>query len=277
MNSADTRPEASGNAQRVSRARSNPIVALSRLAIFSVWTMYCYFGCRIGRILSSDAVGKRVTSAYWTHRWFQGGARIAGVHVELRGAMPAGPALITPNHLGYFDLLAVGSVCPTVFVSKADVRSWPLIGHFFDMSEHIGVSRSDRRSLTEVNAAIAERLSGGQAVCVFLEGTTSGGVELLPFHASLAQPAVDTGAPIVPMGLLWEADSDDITIAEDVAYWRPEHRLVPHAWHALGLRGIRVTVNIGEPIRPAGADRKTLAAQSRAAVLGLLEQRDAAD
>jgi 1-acyl-sn-glycerol-3-phosphate acyltransferase len=177
--------------------------------------------------------------------------------------------------MGYLDVLAVGAATPAVFVSKADVRSWPILGHLFDMSEHIGVTRSDRRSLTDVNFQIAERLSTGQAVCVFLEGTSSHGLGLLPFHASLAQPAVDTGAPVVPAALRWTADSSDINVAEDIAYWRPEHNFVKHAWHVLGLRGIRVNVHFGQPLAANGADRKALAAQSRAAVLDLLGREDA--
>lgn len=242
--------------------------------MFSAWTLYCYTACRIRRVLSSDRMGKRVTSAFWTHRWLETGARLIGVRVNVRGPLPAGAALITPNHMGYLDVLAVGAACPAVFVSKADVRSWPIVGHLFNMSEHIGVTRSDRLSLSEVNAQIAERLSSGQCVCVFLEGTSSNGLGLLPFHASLAQPAVDTGAPLVPIGLRWTADSDNVNVAEDVAYWRPEHNFVTHAWHMLGLRGICVTVHFGIPIAIGSADRKTIAAKSRAAVLELLERAE---
>ncbi len=274
MNSADTRPDAAGDALPVSRSRPNPVLALCRLGMFSAWTLYCYTACRVSRIMASDKPAKRAVSATWTHHWLRVGARLIGVRVDFRGPVPTGPALITPNHMGYLDIMAVGAACPAVFVSKADVRSWPVVGHLFDMSEHIGVTRSDRRSLSSVNASIVERLSNGQAVCVFLEGTSTSGAALLPFHASLAQPAVDTGAPIVPVGLHWETDSDDVSVPEDVAYWRQEHHFVPHAWRAIGLRGIRVTVTFGEPIPPA-ADRKTLAARSRAAVLELLGRGDA--
>ena len=271
MNSTDTRPDAPA-AVTMPRARANPLLAFSRLAIYSVWTFYCYSACRISRMLSSGKTAKWLTSAEWTHRWLNTGARLIGVRVDVVGAVPSGPALLTPNHMGYLDVLAVGAACPVVFVSKADVRSWPVIGHLFDMSEHIGVTRSARRSLSDVNARIADRLSNGQRVCVFLEGTSSNGSGLLPFHASLAQPAVDTGTQLVPVGLRWGADSDDVNIAEDIAYWRPEHNFVTHAWHALGLRGIRVTVHFGAPIVVDVADRKALAAKSRAAVLDLLER-----
>jgi 1-acyl-sn-glycerol-3-phosphate acyltransferase len=188
----------------------------------------------------------------------------------VEGAAPDTASLIAPNHVGYLDIIAVGAACPVVFVSKADVRSWPIVGHLFSFSEHIGVARADRRSLAAVNASIAERLSAGMSVCVFLEGTSSCGTGLLPFHASLAQPAVDSGAPVVPVALRWESDSDRVNIVEDVAYWRPEHAFAPHAWRALGLRGLRVTVRFGQPIPATARDRKELAASAREQVLRLL-------
>lgn len=265
---ADSPPET----HPASRAWSNPLLALARLGAFAAWTLYCYCACLVSRATTSDRTEKRARSAEWTHRWLRHGAPIAGIRIDVRGTLPSAPALLTPNHLGYLDILAVGAACPAVFVSKADVRSWPVIGHLFDMSEHIGVTRSDRRSLTGVNASIAERLAGGLRVCVFLEGTSTNGSRMLPFYASLAQPALDTGAPIVPVALNWSADTPSLNIAEDVAYWRPEHNFVTHAWRVMGLRGIRVTVSFGDPI-PTGTstDRKVLAAQAREAVVGLLQ------
>ncbi len=272
MNPGEVGADSPSEARPAARAWSNPLLAIARLGGFAAWTLYCYCGCLVSRAATSDRAEKRARSAEWTHRWLRRGAPIAGIRIDVRGSLPPAPALLVPNHLGYLDILAVGAACPAVFVSKADVRSWPVVGHLFDMSEHIGVMRSDRRSLSGVNASIAERLDGGLRVCVFLEGTSTDGSRMLPFYASLAQPAVDTGTPIVPVALNWFVDSSSLSISEDVAYWRPEHNFVTHAWRAIGLRGIRVTVSFGDPIpTETGADRKALAAKAREAVAGLLE------
>lgn len=270
MNSADARV-CEDERTRGARVRSNPLLAIARLAVFTAWTSYCYAAYLVSRLLVPTAAEKRARAVTWTHRWLHRGIGLLGIRATLRGVVPQFPALITPNHLGYLDILAMGSVCPVVFVSKADVRAWPVVGHLFNVSEHIGITRSDRRGLAGVNAAISERLADGLSVCVFLEGTSSGGDGLLPFHASLIQPAVDTGVPIVPVAMKWESDDERVQVSEDVAYWRPEHAFAPHAWRLLGLRGVKVTLNFGEAFASAASDRKALAARARQRVLHLLE------
>jgi len=269
MTSSEVGTEAQSKTSNAARAWSNPFLTIARLFIFGLWTAYCYTACVMARAVASDRGGKRAVAAEWTHRWLRSGAPLVGIRIEVHGAPPKAPALLAPNHTGYLDILAVGAACPTVFVSRADVRSWPVIGQLFTMSEHIGITRSDRRSLTSVNDSIAERLEAGQRVCVFLEGTSSDGSGLLPFHASLVQPAVQTRVPIVPIGLHWQTDAKRVSVSEDVAYWRPEHNFATHAWRALGLRGIHVTLTFGDPV-PPGGDRKALAAQTRHEVARLL-------
>ena len=52
-----------------------------------------------------------------------------------------------------------------------------------------------------LNRAVRERLHAGETIGIFPEGTTSDGSLLLPFHANLLQPALDTGAEIRPVAL----------------------------------------------------------------------------
>ncbi len=50
-----------------------------------------------------------------------------GVGVSVEGTcIPGG--FIAMNHVSYVDILVIGSLCPSVFVSKFDVRGWPLMG-----------------------------------------------------------------------------------------------------------------------------------------------------
>jgi 1-acyl-sn-glycerol-3-phosphate acyltransferase len=253
------------------RARSNPALALWRLGRFALWTLYCYLAYMAARLSTRDLAERRRRAARHTHRWLKGVARISGVTVAVEGELPKPPVLLAPNHLGYLDIMAIGAVCPALFVSKADVQHWPLIGHLFKMSEQVGIARLDRRSVAGVNEKIGERFDAGVPVCVFLEGTSSSGAHVMPFHASLVQSAVQRGVPVLPVGLRWEATAPDTTVHEDVAYWRPEHVLGTHLWRMMGLTGIRVTVVFGGPIAPGETDRKALAALARDQVAHLVE------
>ena len=253
-------------------AKSNPLLAALRLISIAVWTSACYTGYATRRFFLSDAVAKREASVRWSRRWFRGLHQIAGIRARVVGQAPQPPVLITPNHLGYLDIVAVGALCDTMFVSKAEVESWPIIGFLFKQAEGIGVTRGRLRGVHKANRIITERLGQGLSVCVFLEGTSSGGGAVMPFHSSLIQPAIDAGVPIVPAALRWRASDAAVDISEDVAYWG-DHTLVPHLWRVLGLRGLRVDVAFGDPLLSGGQDRKTLAGTAHDRVSALFEER----
>src|SRR5678815_890215 len=43
------------------------------------------------------------------------------------GQLERGGYVIIANHLGYVDGIVLGSIFPIVFVSKKEVRSWPIV------------------------------------------------------------------------------------------------------------------------------------------------------
>src|SRR5689334_5567414 len=65
--------------------------------------------------------------AEWLHRASASGLRRLGIEVKYKGPLPEA-GLIVSNHLSYLDILVFSSVMPCVFVSKAEVRSWPVFG-----------------------------------------------------------------------------------------------------------------------------------------------------
>ena len=91
--------------------------------------------------------------------------------------------------MSYLDILAISSVTPAVFVSKADVRRWPLFGWFAAIAGTVFVDRERRHHVGQVNAEIEAALADGELVVIFPEGTSSNGESLLPFRTSLLEPA----------------------------------------------------------------------------------------
>jgi 1-acyl-sn-glycerol-3-phosphate acyltransferase len=250
------------------RARASLVLASARLILLGSLTLVQWAGWIVAKTVARDESGRIAKALRWSHRWERSCLRALGIHCAVQAPLPSTPVLLTPNHLGYMDVLALGSVIPCFFVAKIDVERWPVIGAMFRTARQIGVPRSTSKGLLAANKAIQERLTLGHRVCVFLEGTSSGGDRLLPFYAPLVQPAIDADVPIVPVGITWEATRPGVDIAEDVAYWK-DHVFAQHVWRLLGLRGIRVTVTFGEPIEPSDMDRRALATKTRRAVADL--------
>ncbi len=185
--------------------------------------------------------------------------RLVGVHVTISGPTPAPGSLIAPNHMGYADIFAIGGRIPTFFVSKSEVATWPIIGHMFRQSRQIALARSrSTKSFKQTLESIVDRLRAHHSICVFLEGTSSGGDSVLPFHASLLQPAIDTDAPIIPAAIRWRSNDEHVNIAEDVAYWK-DHIFAPHLFRLMGLRGIEAEIRFGEPLDTASLSRNEIA------------------
>ena len=175
-------------------------------------------------------------------------------------------ALVVGNHVSWIDIYAINAWRPTPFVSKAEVRKWPVIGWLAHRLDTVFIHREKRRDAQRAMHEMAERIGHGGVVCVFPEGTTSDGVELLPFHANLFQAAVSAGAPVQPICLLYEdAEGRQSTAPAYVG----DVSLLESVDAVLRNGPITVHLYVGEAIE-AGDDRRRLAAKAREAVEGAL-------
>lgn len=207
---------------------------------------------------------QRVERAAWLSRSSRRHLRIFGYSADVSGEIPKAGLLIS-NHLSYLDILAICAVTPAVFVSKAEVRSWPLFGWFATIGGTVFVNRERRTQVGEVNREIETALAAGALVVIFPEGTSTNGKELLPFRTSLLEPAAQGGHEIAVSWLHYELKDGDA--ANDVCYWGT-HSFLPHLLKLLGKKSIHATLRFKKFHRTTG-DRKELARQLREAVLEL--------
>jgi 1-acyl-sn-glycerol-3-phosphate acyltransferase len=138
---------------------------------------------------------KRRARAAWLHRNSRWHLKIFGYRADISGQIPTSGLLIS-NHLSYLDIPAIAAATPAVFVSKADVKDWPLFGWLARWSGSIFIERERRLHVGEVNKAIEAALADGALVVLFPEGTSTNGENLLPFRTSLLEPAVRGGHEI---------------------------------------------------------------------------------
>lgn len=142
-------------------------------------------------------------------RWSRRLLGIVGVEVRLEGHAVAPGALLVSNHVSWLDIYAINTLAPSAFVSKAEVRDWPVIGWLAAKSETVFLRRGSRGHAKIVNGEIAALLDAGRNVAIFPEGTTTDGSRVLPFHAALLQAAIESAHPVQPVALSYH-DEDGL-------------------------------------------------------------------
>ena len=231
-----------------------------------------WFGCQVVmsvvdyscRVVWVPEKSRRAARAAWLQRATIRHLKIFGFTSEITGQIPR-TGLLVSNHLSYLDILVLGSLTPAVFVSKADVRSWPVFGWLAALAGTVFIERERRLHVGAVNAQIQSALDDGMLVVVFPEGTSSNGREVLPFRSPLLEP-VAGGTHHITVGRLhyFLQDGDAAT---EACYWG-EHSFFPHLMNLLGKGALHAKVHFA-PYGASTADRKELAKQLHAAVCGL--------
>jgi 1-acyl-sn-glycerol-3-phosphate acyltransferase len=189
-----------------------------------------------------------------------------------KGTPPAEPGLIVSNHLSYMDILAFSSVLDVVYVTKQDVRSWPVIGLIVSCFAPIFVDRESVRDVVRVSSRINESVTRGESVVLFAEGTSSRGDDVLEMKASLLQGAAADQQPVHYASISYRTPPDEPHPRNAVCWWR-DMELLPHLLELLEIRSTVVLLTFGE--KPIVADdRKVLATQLHAAVRSIFTPVD---
>lgn len=144
---------------------------------------------------------------YKTTNWFgKKMVRVTGSTVEVKGLenVPKDkPVLVVSNHQSNMDIpVLLGYLNkPIGFVSKAEIKKFPVVPTWMELMNCVFMDRSDRRqSLKAIKDGI-ELLKSGHSIVIFPEGTRSKGGEIGDFKAGSFHLAVKSGVSILPVTL----------------------------------------------------------------------------
>ena len=180
----------------------------------------------------------------------------------------AGPMLLVSNHISWLDILVMHASKHCRFVSKADVKHWPVLGALATGAGTLYIERESRRDAMRVVHHICEALQNGDILAVFPEGTTGNGVDLLPFHANLLQAPIVCNAPIQPLALKY-LDPQTGHISQVMSYVGDE-TLLESLWKTLKSKGVTAIVTYGDPQLSNGRSRRAWSDDLREGIEGLL-------
>ena len=197
--------------------------------------------------------------------WSQRMLRVLGIPLHVQGQAPAqGPLLLVANHISWLDILVMHAARHCRFVSKSDVKHWPLIGTLATGGGTLYIEREKRRDAMRVVHHMAESLEAGDIVAVFPEGTTGDGETLLPFHGNLVQAAISANAPVQPVALRFVDRATGKN--SDGPLYLGDDSLLQSLWRTLAGRPFVAHVRFGTPQEANGRDRRAWAHDLREAV-----------
>jgi 1-acyl-sn-glycerol-3-phosphate acyltransferase len=188
--------------------------------------------------------------------------------VRVQGVAPGTAALVASPHHSWLDIPVLGGVMDCAFLSKAEVRQWPVVGWLAARAGTLFVRRGERRSAEEAVARMEEAIAAGREVVFFPEGTTTSG-ELRRFRPRLFAAAVTTGAPVQPVALVYP-DGDGGT--HPAVTFTGTMQIVPHALAMLRVRRVEARVCFLPPVAAAGRSPAELARLSEERVRAALER-----
>jgi len=204
--------------------------------------------------------------ALWLHRSCRRYVELLHIDLEVIGKPPQG-GLMVSNHLGYVDIIVLCAVTPCVFISKSDVKRWPIFGYFAGLGGTLFVNREKRSDVGRLADEMRAILNSGAHLALFPEGTSSGGDTVLPFKSALLEPITQIDLPVTPACVVYSLPPGHGLVSEEVAYWA-DMTLAPHLLNIFSKERIGAKVIFGEP-RVHKADRKQLAKELHAEVLAL--------
>ncbi|MDW8314859.1 MAG: lysophospholipid acyltransferase family protein [Rhodovarius sp.] len=238
--------------------------AVRRIVSALIWTLLC-MPIQAVLLLLPGRGKSAFPRLYWRILCW-----LIGLRLQVVGQpAPGGRVLFVSNHSSWLDIPALGGVLDARFISKAEVGEWPLIGWVARLGRTVFVSRSRARTGEEAGE-IAARLSAGESLILFPEGTTSDGARVLPFRSAFF--AVAGAARLVqPVTIVYDRMGGLPACRRDrpIFAWYGDMGTASHAWRLLRRAGTRCTIVLHEPFPPEAIPNRKLMAQEVGRIVAL--------
>jgi 1-acyl-sn-glycerol-3-phosphate acyltransferase len=217
---------------------------------------FVLIGFALNLFFSKDSKKLRRYIAKYSQKWARCVCASLNIEITIQGEIPKfDNALIVANHVGSPDIFVLGSCFQVVFVSKEEVRNWPLIGFLANLGHTIFVNRTRKQQVRETILSIKDRLNSGFSVLLFPEARVTDGNDVYPFKSAHFEAAILSGKPVLPVMIHYENSENP-----KIARWGNQTFI----FHIIALfknPKLKATVTIF-PLIPASSDRKDLSIKS---------------
>lgn len=241
----------------MSRLRGYARVARVLLVIALGLTIAGTFAC-MERMKIGNSMARRQR---WS-RWFM--ARLTAAlpfRVSVSGELPRQPMLWVSNHVSWTDIPLLGMLAPLSFLSKAEVRTWPVAGWLALKAGTLFIRRGSGDSKL-IQKQMGNHLQQNNALVIFPEGTTTDGTGLRTFHGRLMSSAIDSGVLLQPVAIQYSRNGQPDPIAPFIG----DDDLLSHLRRLFANEQGDVHIQLLTPITTEGKERAALAYEAQQAV-----------
>jgi len=246
------------------------IRAATRIIVLLFWTMFVLLIYWIGLVPILFSERKRVQyRRFFVKYWGVFTSKIIGMRLHVRGTPPNPPCCLVSNHLSYIDVLVFQAASGSILLSKMEVKSWPFIGLLSKVTGTLFIDRSKRLDVIRVSDDIQNRLTLGESVVFFPEGTSSDGSQVGPFKSSLLNYFAVASYPVHFATIRYSSPSFDVSTK--VCWWG-DMLFAPHFWSLMKQPSFDCFLTFGEfPV--TDPNRKALTTTLRERIVHQVEKR----
>lgn len=206
----------------------------------------------------------------FAHWWASVMLDVFNIQYRVRGEPMQGARVTVANHVSWLDIPLIAACEGTRFVSKSEVRDWPVAGMLAEAGGtfYIRRGKGGARPLLD---KLKPHLQAQGSIVIFPEGTTTDGNQVKEFHPRLLAAALEAGCPVQPIALRYLPGPDGRNVAPFIG----DDDLVSHIWRLLRQPELEAEIIYCAPIMPRG-ERDALALAAHKAVCTALALPQAA-
>ncbi|HEY8102124.1 MAG TPA: lysophospholipid acyltransferase family protein [Burkholderiaceae bacterium] len=150
--------------------------------------------------------------------------------------------ILIANHPAAFEDIGIPAVFDVVSLAKLQVRDWFVVGRISRAAGTLFVDRDDPASRHEAIKIMVDAVNAGQNIALYPEGGCKGRRLFTQFKSGAFEVSIQTGVPIVPVFLHYEAQDD--------FEWQPPYTLPQKIWHMMTTVNNRANYYVYDAIDP---------------------------
>jgi 1-acyl-sn-glycerol-3-phosphate acyltransferase len=159
--------------------------------------------------------------------------------------------ILIANHPAAFEDIGIPALFNVVSLAKLQVKDWFVVGRISKAAGTLFVDRDDPASRHQAIQTMVDAVNAGQNIALYPEGGCKGRRLFEQFKSGAFEVSIQTGIPIVPVFLHYEAQDD--------FEWQPPYTLPQKIWHMMTTVNNRVNYYVYDPIDPKDyADRHAM-------------------